>query len=48
MKFQGDFKISVNVYCGKCLIISGEWDIDYIDPASYMNWNDIALIRIIQ
>lgn len=36
-------------YCGKCLlIISGEWDIDYIDPASCMNWKDIELIRIIQ
>lgn len=36
-------------YCGKCLwIISREWDIDYIDPASCMNWKNIELIRIIQ
>lgn len=40
---QGQF------YCGKCLlVISGEWDIDYIDRASCMNWNDIELIGMIQ
>lgn len=36
-------------YCSKCLlIISGEWDMDYIDPMSWMNWKYIELIRIIQ
>lgn len=47
MKFQGDFKISF--ISSKCLlIISGEWDMDYIDPMSWMNWKYIELIRIIQ